>query len=230
MTDTKTKYRTVTKESGVYTHVYVMPDDRKPERRPPMRKAKLAQAAQQPVEAKAGQAFAQRLRAILELPAARNKQRQALDIAAETRASVKEAAAILSTLGEDRQSNFPHGGTHFLNSTVTHDAEARRILSILRHAEAEGRESAALELATNTTLGLDQAVALLAGMPKVEHSRIPTIAERAAEGDWFGDDPSEPMARGRKADPWAEAIKNANATFTTAPKPAPATPIKETFK
>lgn len=174
--------------------------------------------------------FSLRLKAILALPAARNKQRQALAIAAETTSSPQQTARILGTLPDDGAASFPHGGTMFPGSTVEHDAEAQRILSILRSPEAEGREGAALELATGTALPLDQVMALLARMPKVEAQRVLSIAERAALEREFGSAPEEmPARRGNAAEAWARAIEKVNADVaaaspTTTP---PATPKME---
>lgn len=174
--------------------------------------------------------FGARIKAILALPAARNKQRQALAIAAETTSSPEQAARILGTLPDDAAASFPHGGTMFPSSTVEHDTEAQRIVSILRAPEAEGREGAALELATGTALPFDQVMALLARMPKVEAQRIPSIAERAAAEREFGSAAEEmPARRGNAAEAWRRAVEKANAGMvvaspTTTP---PATPKME---
>lgn len=200
------------------------PEPKAPEQ--PQQLQKAAKAAQQPVEAKTEQTFAQRLRSILELPAARNRQRQAVAIAAETAASPREAAAILATLPEDAAAGFAHGGTLFPGSIIQHDAEVQRILSIIRHPEAMGRERQALELATATSLALDQAVALLAGMPKVERSRIPTIAERAAREREFGAsfEPVGLTKQEKTKQSWDRAMAKANASIGAPPKPQAATP------
>lgn len=154
--------------------------------------------------------FGASLRAILALPAARNKQRQALAIAAESTVSPEQAAHILAALPEDNAAGFPHGGTIFDGSTVQHDAEAQRIMAIMRCPEAEGREAAALELATGTAMSVANAQTLLARMPKIERRRTASIAERAAAEREFGTTLEEMPVRGGAGGVWGRAVAKAN--------------------
>lgn len=158
----------------------------------------------------ASSAFAGRLRAILGLPEATTRQRQALAIAAETKAEPKEAAAILAALPEDRAAGFRHGGSLFPASAVKHDAEAQRIIAIMRSPEAEGREAAALSLALNTSLPLREVASVLSRtLQAAEKPKTPTIAERAAMEAEFGGS-YEPVRRG-SSEIWKAAVGKANA-------------------
>ncbi|MEN9925769.1 MAG: hypothetical protein RL268_1895 [Pseudomonadota bacterium] len=177
------------------------------------------------VQPNAERTFGARLRSILELPQARNRPRQALAIALETSSSPKEASVLLAVLPEDKARGFPHGGTMFPNSAIKHDAAAQRILAILKHPQAEGREQQALELALETSLPLEQVLALLGGMPKASaRPPIPTIAERAALEVEIGESFEEPKPAKRGDAAWANAIAKANAGVGGASSAPPVTP------
>lgn len=209
------------------------PEAKKPKQqpRPKVKQQQLRQAAEHAEQPKPQQPFATRLRAILDLPEARNRQRQALAIAAETAASPKEAAAILGALPDDKAAGFAHGGTLFPGSTMKHDAEAQRILSILKSAEAEGREKQALELALGTSLPLEQVLALLRGVVRAQSSKIPTIAERAAAETEIGEDfePAQPANRGDALWKKVLAAQNAGVAAPAAQPIPPAPPPYETI-
>jgi hypothetical protein len=165
------------------------------------------------IEPEAPPSFAARLRAIMDLPAARGRERQALAIVAETTSDATSANIVLRTLPTDAEAQFAHGGSLFPKSSVKLDADADRILAIVRSPEAEGRERSALELATGTALTVEQAIALLGTMPKAEASAVATIEQRAAEIEGFG--AAEPYERHQSnADKikasWAKAFRNAN--------------------
>lgn len=205
------------------------PEAAKPEQpKPKVKLRQLRQAEDNAEQPKADQTFATRLRAILDLPEARSRRRQALAIVAETAASPKEAAAILAALPDDRAAGFAHGGTLFPGSTVQHDAEAQRILSIVKSPEAEGREKQALEMALGTSLPIDQVLALLRGVVKAQTTTIPTIAERAAAETEIGEDfeVAKPAKRGDAA--WAKAI--AASAGGTAPASTPIPPAPRPYE
>lgn len=151
-----------------------------------------------------------RLRRILDLPEARERQRQAVAIALETEASPTEARSILASLPTDAVAQFPHGGTLFPEAARKPDPDHVRLSAILRCAEAEGREKAALEFATGTNLPVDQAAALLARMPKASASRIPTIEERAMGEPEFGNEPVPRAAKTRGGEAWNSVIDKMN--------------------
>lgn len=151
-----------------------------------------------------------RLRRILALPEARERQRQAVAIALETDASPAEARSILASLPTDAAAQFPHGGSLFPEAAQKPDPDRTRLSAILRSAEAEGRETAALEFATGTSLPVEQAAALLARMPKSSASRIPTIAERAEGLAEFGDQRMTGAGRSQSGEAWKSAIDKMN--------------------
>ena len=192
--------------------------------KPRVRPRQLRQAKQPSVQPKPEQTFASRLRAILDLPEARSRQRQALAIAAETAARPKEAAAILAALPDDKAAGFAHGGRLFPGSTAKHDAEALRILSILTSPEAEGREKQALEMALSTSLPLDQVLALLRGVVRARSQAIPTIAERAAAETEIGEDFEVAKPAKRVDAAWAKAMESANGRAAAPSSPIPPAP------
>lgn len=131
--------------------------------------------------------FGARLRAILDLPEARERQRQAVALACETVASPGDIRAVLASLPTDAASRFTHADVMFPTGPAARSPEAERCLAIMRSQEAEGRERAALEFVTGTELPADQVVALLSRLPKMAATpAIPTIAERAAGAAEFG--------------------------------------------
>lgn len=88
--------------------------------------------------------------------------------------------------------------------------ETRRIASILNSPQAQGREQVAFGLALDGPVPIAQAVALLAGMPRMP--KIPSIAERAAAELEIGSDNRE-AGWGRKAGIdaiWERTLDNLN--------------------
>lgn len=165
--------------------------------------------------------FAGRVRAILGLPEAQTRQRQALALAAETQCTPSEAGVILRSLPTDAEASFPHGGNLLPSSSVKLDAEGQRIMRILRSPAAEGREKAALGLALDTALPPEQVFAILGRTPQVAAApREPTIAERAAMEAEFGPSSYEIGRRG-SADIWKAAVEKANANMFAARGAAP---------
>lgn len=175
-----------------------------------------------------------RLVAILRLPAANTRPRQALCWAIETNVTADAAAKLLATLPTDAEANIAHAYTMLPSGAVAVPPDAERIASILRSPEAEGREAQALTLALES-VPAGQARELLAAMPVRTTVRIPTIAERAKGEAEFGgqfEDVTEGNAAARRAarvdKMWRKAADRANAGVTTAAPAGPAvTPHKQ---
>lgn len=169
-----------------------------------------------------------RLVAILDLPEARQRQRQALAWALESNVSPDAARKMLTTVPTDDAAKIAHGYVLLPTGAPPLPPDAARIATILRSQEAEGREAQARVLAVEGVPAA-QARQLLAAMPVRTTVRIPTIAERAAAEAEFGGE-FEEMTGGTAAARrktrvdamWKKATDKANAGVTTAAPAAPA--------
>lgn len=175
-----------------------------------------------------------RLEAILRLPQANSRQRQALAFALETTIPPEAAGKLLAALPTDHDAGIPHGYVLLPTGAPPLPPDAARIASILRSPEAEGREAQARVLALEGVPAA-QARQLLTSMPVRTTVHVPTIAERAAAEAEFGGEFEEMTGgtaaarRAARVDKmWRKATDKANAGVTTAATAAPAvTPNKQ---
>ncbi len=160
---------------------------------------------------------AERLKAILALPEARGRRRQAIALAIDANATPAGAAELLRHMPLDAD-----GGGIDVNRNGSLDPKLERMRSIMLSPEASSREGAALAFAYSTDLPADQVQTLLARLEKEpDKPRTPSIAERAAAEAEFGGT-FDPVKRG-SSELWSDAVRKANAAV---PVPEPARPVK----
>jgi hypothetical protein len=190
--------------------------------------AKAATPAPAPAPPPPRSDWTARLVAILRLPAANTRPRQALAWALETSITPDAAAKLLATLPTDAEANIAHGHRMLPSGAVALPPDAARIASILRSPEAGGREAQALTLALE---GLPAATArqLLASMNITPAVHVPTIAERAAGEAEFGGEFEESFTgtpaqrRAARIDSmWKQSAERHNAGFKAPATAGPA--------
>ncbi|TYB81768.1 hypothetical protein [Maritimibacter fusiformis] len=159
-------------------------------------------------------AFRARAAAIMRSKYAVTRPKQALMLALGTTLSHDDACAALAAMKSDSAE---------VNSAVLVDPgaiaalpkaarqERGRLVAILTCSEAEGRATQAAALAFDTLATVEQAIAVMATMPRTE--RYMTIAERAAGEPEFGADFSDHWSAGgdRVGAAWDRAIANSKA-------------------
>ena len=162
----------------------------------------------------AAEAYRARVAAFLSAPGAAQRPRQALRLAANTDIAAKFAGNLLRQLPLDMEADPPVPPASVVSPiplSAAVDAERARIVSILIHTEAEGREHLARTLVFETSADVATALSILAGAPRA--ARIPTVAERAAGQAEFGPDAGDdrPVRRSAADAAWDKALHTVGA-------------------
>jgi hypothetical protein len=175
--------------------------------------AEAAAAAQTAATAQAtadALAERQRISSVVKLGASMGRADAALRLALAGPITEAEARAVLTTLPMDTAGPAAALPAVASFGSEAAQAERARIVSILNCEEAKGRARTAQALALDTGVDLATAATALAGVPKAEPTRYPSLAERSAAAGDFGHQPAAPGKLGAAApsieDTWAKAV------------------------
>lgn len=167
-----------------------------------------------------------RLGAILRSPQARGKADAALALALGTDMTTEQIAATLRDLPAEVDLGLPPKAITDPDAKI----EADRICQIVTADAAAGHHDQAVALALDTDTPVATALTILGAMP--EPVSREAAEARFAEGNWFGEHPTEMEAvhGDQTAAGWSSAVAKANARIGAASPEAPASPENMTHE
>jgi hypothetical protein len=172
--------------------------------------AAAAQAAATAQAAAEAHAERQRVAAVVAVGVSMGRTHAALRLALAGPVDAEAARAVLTTLAMDHAAPAAALPAAASFGTTAEQAERARIVSILTCEAAEGRDRTAQALALDTAVDPTTAAVALAGAPKAEPTRYPSLAERSAAAGDFGHQPAAPGKLGGMApsseEMWARAL------------------------